>query len=393
MAVKEFQLNEQTLSFAEEFGRHMPGGLFIYRAAPPEELLYANQAVFDIFGCKDQEEFRQLTGNTFRGMLHPEDYAAISKSITAQIGSSEDNNDYVEYRIIRKDGEIRWVDDYGHYAETETYGGIYYVFISDITEKRKEREENYAIRGAVIKTLTNAYNTVWLINDVETEKCSLFHTDMDDTHAEAIQNALSHAKYTDTKSEYVSTMVAEEDQERMQEQISLPYILEQFETKDRFSVTFLRDLPSGNRYYRIDFGKVYMPDDRIGVTMGFLDVDDEVRAEQARARALSDALSAAEQASRAKTAFLSNMSHEIRTPMNAIIGLNNIALNDPKTPEKNHGVPDEDRRFRPASLGYHQRYPGYEPHRVGPDDPPQRGIPLRKRARAGQHYGKRAVPG
>ena len=334
MAVKEFQLNEQTLSFAEEFGRHMPGGLFIYRAAPPEELLYANQAVFDIFGCKDQEEFRQLTGNTFRGMLHPEDYAAISKSITAQISGSEDNNDYVEYRIIRKDGEIRWVDDYGHYAETETYGGIYYVFISDITEKRKEREENYAIRGAVIKTLTNAYNTVWLINDVETEKCSLFHTDMDDTHAEAIQNALSHAKYTDTKSEYVSTMVAEKDQERMQEQISLPYILEQFETKDRFSVTFLRDLPSGNRYYRIDFGKVYMPDDRIGVTMGFLDVDDEVRAEQARARALSDALSAAEQASRAKTAFLSNMSHEIRTPMNAIIGLNNIALNDPKTPEK-----------------------------------------------------------
>ena len=37
----------------------------------------------------------------------------------------------------------------------------------------------------------------------------------------------------------------------------------------------------------------------------------------------------AESANRAKTAFLSNMSHEIRTPMNAIIGLDNIALNDP----------------------------------------------------------------
>ncbi len=35
-----------------------------------------------------------------------------------------------------------------------------------------------------------------------------------------------------------------------------------------------------------------------------------------------------EEASRAKTAFLSNMSHEIRTPMNAIIGLNSIALDD-----------------------------------------------------------------
>ncbi len=35
--------------------------------------------------------------------------------------------------------------------------------------------------------------------------------------------------------------------------------------------------------------------------------------------------------------FLSNMSHEIRTPMNAIIGLNNIALNEPDVPEKTRG--------------------------------------------------------
>ena len=53
-----------------------------------------------------------------------------------------------------------------------------------------------------------------------------------------------------------------------------------------------------------------------------------------RQQELADALAAAEDANRAKTAFLSSMSHEIRTPMNAIIGLNNIALNEPTASEK-----------------------------------------------------------
>lgn len=42
----------------------------------------------------------------------------------------------------------------------------------------------------------------------------------------------------------------------------------------------------------------------------------------------------AEEVSRAKTSFLSNMSHEIRTPMNAIIGLDNIALQNPELTPK-----------------------------------------------------------
>ena len=70
------------------------------------------------------------------------------------------------------------------------------------------------------------------------------------------------------------------------------------------------------------------------VSACFMDVDAETRKSLAESQALSDALASAEQANRAKTAFLSNMSHEIRTPMNAIIGLNNIAMNDSETSEK-----------------------------------------------------------
>ena len=76
-------------------------------------------------------------------------------------------------------------------------------------------------------------------------------------------------------------------------------------------------------------------DDHIvhAIGAGFSNVDQQTREEMEQNRALAEALTRAEEASRAKTAFLSSMSHEIRTPMNAIIGLDNIALHDPNIPQ------------------------------------------------------------
>ena len=130
------------LTELERIGGLIPGGFFVYRADEPLDILYANQNVLRIFGCATPEEFQALTGNTFRGLVYPEDFETIQSSIDEQIADSANENfDYVEYRIIRKDGEIRWLDDYGHYALLSGYGGVYYVFISDITDKRLAQEE------------------------------------------------------------------------------------------------------------------------------------------------------------------------------------------------------------------------------------------------------------
>ena len=51
----------------------------------------------------------------------------------------------------------------------------------------------------------------------------------------------------------------------------------------------------------------------------------DITEEKAVRRLLRDSLAAAEQASRAKSSFLSAMSHDIRTPMNAVIGMAAIA--------------------------------------------------------------------
>ena len=137
---KHFELNEHTIHIVEDIGRHMPGGFFIYRCGGDEELLYANKSVCRIFGCETLSEFREYTGYTFRGMVQPEDYKELSEQITAQISASEEKIGYAEFHIRRKDGSVRFVSGHGHFTDTFAYGGIYYVFMSDITEKKEKAE-------------------------------------------------------------------------------------------------------------------------------------------------------------------------------------------------------------------------------------------------------------
>ena len=339
---KRFQLNEETIPVVEEIGRHMPGGFFIYKAEQPEELLYANHAVLDIFGCANLEEFKELTGYTFKGMLHPEDYRPVSDSIVEQIAKSEERLDYVEYRIIRKDGAVRWVDDFGHYTETEAYGGIYYVFISDITEKRQRRieeakrqaeEGQRRLREQQGKLITALSSDYWSVYYLELDKdegiCYQSHADVEDGFKVG-----EHFPYMSSVTAYANKYITEQYRDEFMRFVQPDSIREGLKEQRVISYRYMVNRHGRESYEMVRFAGVRHPEDRDdhmvhAVGACFTDVDAETRKNLEAAQVLSDALAAAEQASQAKTAFLSNMSHEIRTPMNAIIGLDNIALSDP----------------------------------------------------------------
>ncbi|MCR4717703.1 MAG: PAS domain-containing protein [Lachnospiraceae bacterium] len=147
-----FALTKYTLPVIWQMANVIPGGFFIYKENENRELIYASQKVLEIYGCETLDEFKELTGFTFRGMVHPADFNRIQESIDDQIDSVDgDSNDYVVYRIVRKDGEVRWVDDYGHFSHSPEYGDVYYVFISDITETKKLEESNHEYHDEIDK--------------------------------------------------------------------------------------------------------------------------------------------------------------------------------------------------------------------------------------------------
>ncbi|MBQ8081922.1 MAG: response regulator [Clostridia bacterium] len=137
-------LNEEMLIPAIRWmAEQIPGGFFVYLADASGKLIYVNDVCIRMFGCNSEAEFRELTGFTFQGLVHPDDYQRIQASIEEQIANPDNQSlDYVEYRIVRKDGSVRWVDDYGHFTHLPGYGDVYYVFISDITEKHNASAES-----------------------------------------------------------------------------------------------------------------------------------------------------------------------------------------------------------------------------------------------------------
>lgn len=145
----ELEAVQSAIRFMDE----MPGGFFIYYAGGEEQVIYANQGMLRLFQCGTLREFRELTGNSFKGIVHPEDLDGVEASIRKQIAENRYDLDYVEYRIRRKDGSVLWVEDYGHFIHAGEAGDVFYVFLGDPADERGRQlaEQEQALREALEK--------------------------------------------------------------------------------------------------------------------------------------------------------------------------------------------------------------------------------------------------
>lgn len=141
------EARDKRASYMAETLATMSDGFLIYNADETEKILYASPGVLRMYGCTTIEEFRECIGTSFKDMVYEDDLERIEWEIEDQIKHSQRRLDYIKYRIRRKDGSIRWIDDCGHKEKQldECGGAVYYVFISDITDSMSEAEKKQII--------------------------------------------------------------------------------------------------------------------------------------------------------------------------------------------------------------------------------------------------------
>ena len=193
-----------------------------------------------------------------------------------------------------------------------------------IAQKAQQEEQE-----RMITALASDYRSVYYLElDKDRGICYQARTDLTGFKVSDTFN------YVEAVTAYCNQYIVEQYREEFLRFIQPDAIREGLKENQVISFRYMINVAGKESYEVVKFAGVRHPEDREdhivhNVGACFADVDAETRKALSQQEALSEALKMAEQASKAKTAFLSSMSHEIRTPMNAIIGLNNIALNEP----------------------------------------------------------------
>ncbi len=322
----------QIIRFMDE----MPGGFFIYHAAGDEKLIFANQAMLRIFQCETLDEFRAMTGNSFRGIVHPDDLEEVEQSIQEQIAASQYDLDYIEYRITRKDGSVRWIEDYGHFIRNRSVGDIFYVFASDATEKKnhllnlieaynKERNsinQEHLRRLEVIEGLSINYDSI-LYADLDSDTILPYR--LSSRTKRQFDERFQKRQFLWYVSDYIDTWVHPEDRGMLSRATAPEYIRKRLADGKTYYINYRVINGEKIQYLQLRIVNVSKKDHISQIVLGYRRVDEELRREMEQKQILESALENAKLAILAKNTFLSNMSHDMRTPLNAIFGFTGLA--------------------------------------------------------------------
>ena len=295
----------RTLQMAEEMSH-----VGWWSMDPQSRAVVWSGEVYRIVGC-DRATFRP-TIESVLSVYHPDDRQAVTEARERSMQTGEPFR--FECRVVRPNGEIRWVASYGR-TEVDEEGVITQIFgvFQDVTDRRAAADE--LAKLAMVASRTS--NAVIIAN----ERARI------DWVNDAFTRVFGHT-HDEVRGRHPAEMLLGPE--------SSPDAVLAVTENIRRGLGWKGELVAYHRSGRPAWVEVEVQPlhDSQGHTTRFMailtDISERKKSEQELVRAREAAL----EASRVKSQFLANMSHEIRTPMNGVIGSAQLLLQTQLSPEQ-----------------------------------------------------------
>lgn len=185
--------------------------------------------------------------------------------------------------------------------------------ISELVHLEQQRiiKENLEMIKALSENLNNVYTV-----DLNTKDLTVYRNTADEFLPSRLLKCIADGgSYEEAIEIYIAECVHPDDREMMRKTVVIDNIRKELSNKDSFTTYFRVVRNHQILYFSFKVVKLGTGDEYSRVILGFANIDEEMKKEQQQRQMLSDALIAAEHASKAKTTSLNNMSHDIRTPI------------------------------------------------------------------------------
>lgn len=288
-------------------------------------ILNINRAALQILGYETLEDLLADGFDLIAASVVEEDQERLRNSIRTLKKAGDTVN--TEYRVRHKNGDILHV--MGNIKLYEENGELFCQrFLLDFTEQKLQEKKAEKWRMELVHALSLDFTLVCFV-DSETGLTTPVRA-----RGQGVNLHFDGQIPLDESMEpYINQWVYEDDREMMRNAVSLESLKRELKDRKVYTINY-RKVENGDiSYFQMKAASAGTESGDHGIVLGFRSMDAEIRREMEQNALLEAALSQANQASKAKSVFLSNMSHDIRTPMNAIVGFTDLAITHLDQPE------------------------------------------------------------